>query len=102
MGIADELDDPEPTGGVSPKAAQLMSAPSPTHSAQKSDLRAASKRNKYEVKKFRRTGAVAAVDGMKAVKKCCNLEGWLDKKKKRRRKGYDTRWVVLKGSYILW
>jgi len=88
---------------VSPQAAALMTAPvNPMHQQQKSDLRAESRRNKYEVRKFRGTGAISAASGFQKVQKCTDLEGWLDKKKKRRRTGYDTRWVVLKGSYILW
>lgn len=68
------------------------------HSARSSDLRAQMKQNKMDVRKFRGTGAIKCVDGMKKVqKKPPDLEGWLDKKKKRRRKGYDTRYVVLKG-----
>jgi len=98
-----ELLEEEDTPVVSPKVAALMTAPlNPDHQQQKSDLRAQNKKNQYEVKKFRGTGAIAAIDGMNSVQKCDDLEGWLDKKKKRRRTGYDTRWVVLKGSYILW
>lgn len=100
--IVELLEDDDSNRISSSSPMHLMAAPSPKHVQQRSDLRAQMRKNKYDVKKFRATGATKAVDGMKAISQIKDLEGWLDKKKKRRRKGYDTRWVVLKGSYMLW